>query len=253
MLAITNAFAGTDTDGRRPNGNALNQLCTNEVALMGARFPSAGFISNKQFWELREFHLTVNGLAPHTVNLEPPRDFDIPRVGQTGLEGTRSPELISYLNANASAVLTNKHQLPEGMAGNSSLVGSAPYAAWGKLLNPNPPATPSQGMAHNLGDVPIDVRDSFALNSCAGCLRHETDTRHFMHISFLGALEPADKADDRLRIGVLDGTPEDTVVVSNLLRADVAPGGGRFEDFAQLLTTPAYKISNRPGLRILRS
>ncbi len=250
LLKLTNAFAGPDADRRRPNGNALNQLRTNEVALQGARFPSAGFVADKQFWELREFHLTASGLAPHTANLEPARDFDIPRAAFAGLEGTRSDELMSYLNANASAVLANKHRLPHGMSANSALVGSAPYAAWGKLKNPNPPATPSHGMAHNLGDVAVNVRDIFALNTCAGCHRHETDTRHFMHISFLEAMEPADKVDDRFRIGVDDGTPEDTVVVSNVLKADVMQGGGRFEDFAQLLATPMHKLSNRPGLRM---
>ena len=67
LRTITNDFAGPDRDPRRPNGNALNQLRTNEVALLGARFPAAGFVAAKQFWELREFHLTPR-LAPHTVN-----------------------------------------------------------------------------------------------------------------------------------------------------------------------------------------
>ena len=79
------------------------------------------------------------------------------------------------------------------------------------------------------------LRDSFAVNTCAGCHRHETDTRHFMHITMLEAMEPADKVDDRARIGVEPGTPEDITVLSNVLAADIAPGGGRFEDFTQLL------------------
>ena len=74
-----------------------------------------------------------------------------------------------------------------------------------------------------------------AVNTCAGCHRHETDTRHFMHITMLEAMEPADKVDDRARIGVEPGTPEDITVLSNVLAADIAPGGGRFEDFTQLL------------------
>ena len=235
LRQITNDFAGANAAPDRPNGNALNQLRTNEVALQGARFPADGFVGAKQFWELREFHLTEAGLEPHTVNLEPARDFDVTKVGQIGNEGTRSAELTDYLNANADAVLTATHVLDDGMSANASLVGSAPYGAWGKLTNPNPPTIPSQGVAHDLGDVAVGVRDRFALETCAGCHRHETDTRHFMHITMLEAMEPADKVDDRVRVGIEPGTPESVTVLSNFLRADIAPGGARFESFAALL------------------
>jgi len=250
LRTITNDFAGPDRDPRRPRGNALDQLRTNEVALQGARFPSAGFRGAKQFWELREFHLTADGLTPHTVNLEPSRDFDIARVGQTGSEGTRSVELADYLTANAADVIAGKNTLALGTSGNSALVGSAPYGAWGKRTSPNPPAIPSQGVANDLG-VGIEVRDAFALATCAGCHRHETDTRHFMHITIVDAMEPADKVDDRARIGAADAAPE-TVVLSNLLAADVSPGGGRFEDFARLLETPPSQLADKPGLRMCR-
>jgi hypothetical protein len=235
LRAITNDFAGPNADPSKPNGNALNQLRTNEVALMGARFPTEGFVAAKQFWELREFHLAADGLRPHTVNLEPARDFDIAKVGQVGTEGTRTTELVDYLIANADAVLASTNVLPTTMSGNAALVGSAPYGAWGKLVNPNPPTIASQGVAHDLDDVAVGVRDVFAMNTCAGCHRHETDTRHFMHITMLGAMEPADKVDDRARVGIEPGTPEDTIVLSNLLTADISPGGGRYENFTALL------------------
>jgi hypothetical protein len=106
------------------------------------------------------------------------------------------------------------------MSANSALVGSAPYGAWGTFAGADPA-----------------VRNTFALNTCAGCHRHETDTRHFMHITTVAAMEPADKVDDRARIGVTPETPEDAVVLSNLLAADIAPGGKRHQDYAQLLVT----------------
>lgn len=249
LHTITNGFSGPDQDLRRPNGNALDQLRTNEVALAGARFPATGFTAAKQFWELREFHLTANGLEPHTMNLEPARDFDVLRTGNTGLEGTRSAELISYLLANADSVLAGKHKLADGMSANSALVGSSPYGAWGKLVNPNPPTIAATGVAHDLGSVAIPVRDSFALNTCAGCHRHETDTRHFMHISFVGAMEPLDKVDDRTRVGVQPGTPDDAVVLSNFLRGEIEPGGGRYEDFAALLATTPSDLHEKQGLK----
>jgi len=224
LRSLTNEFAGPDLDGRRPNGNALNQLRTNEVALQGARFPITGFVAAKQFWELREFHLTSSGFAPHTVNLEPARDFDIAKTGHTGLEGTRSAELSSYLIADADA---------------------------GKFTNPNPPMIPSSGVAHDLDpSVGIEVRDSFALNTCAGCHRHETDTRHFMHITLLGAMEPSDKADDRARIVVPEGSTDASVVLSNFMRAEISPGGARYEDFTALLTTRPERLRNAPGMRM---
>ncbi|MDQ3364953.1 MAG: hypothetical protein M3680_05950 [Myxococcota bacterium] len=249
LRTITTDFSGPDRDRRRPNGNALNQLRTNEVALMGARFPTAGFVTAKQFWELREFALTATGLQPHTVNLEPARDFDVARPNQLEGEGSRTDELISFLGSNAAAVAAGRFTLPAGMSGNSALVGSAPYGAWGKLLNPSPPTRPATGFVHDLTGVDIAVRDSFALSTCAGCHRHETDTRHFMHVTLVGAMEPADKVDDRARVGVGPTTSDDATVLSNLLAADIAPGGGRHDDYARLLVTTGAELQNRRGPR----
>jgi hypothetical protein len=251
LLSLTNGFAGPDQDPRRPNGNALNQLRTNEVSLMGARFPQAGWNAGRQIWELREFHLTTTALAPHTMNLEPARDFDVSKPTFLEPEGTRSAELATFLSANSAAVLVSRHALPASMLANASLVGSAPYGAWGKTQNPNPPTIPSQGVAHALGSVAINVRDAFAINTCAGCHRHETDTRHFMHVTFVGAMEPNAKTDDRLRIGA-DALPDDAVVLSNFLAGEVAPGGARYADFTQLLVTKRQDLRDKPGLRACR-
>jgi hypothetical protein len=251
LLNLTRDFSGPDQDTRRPNGNAINQVRTNEVALQGARFPNPGFVAGKQIWEIREFHLTTTALAPHTMNLEPARDFDIFKTAFIPPEGTRAAELSAYLNANAAAVLASNHKLADGMSANASLVGSAPYGAWGKLVNPNPPTIPSQGVENALEGVAIDVRDSFAINTCAGCHRHETDTRHFMHISFVGALEPTSKTDDRVRIGVADAA-DDAIAVSNFLRNDVSPGGARYQDLTELLVTKRIDLKDKPGLRPCR-
>jgi hypothetical protein len=244
LLGLTRDFSGPDQDRRRPNGNALDQLRTNEVALQGARFTHAGsgFVNAKQFWELREFHLTSTGLAPHTMNLEPARDFDVFRAGMVEHEGTRSPELVSFLNANAAAVLAATHQLPDGMSANSSLVGSSPYGAWAAF-----------------DGVAPAVRNSFAINTCAGCHRHETATNHFMHVTFVGAMEPnvVDNAGtsqtitDRALIGV-ESASDDTVALSNFLRAEISPGGARFEDFTKLIVTKRNDLRDKPGLRSCR-
>lgn len=251
LLGLTSDFSGPDQDRRRPNGNALNQLRTNEVILQGARLPNDGFVAGRQIWELREFRLTTAGLTPHTMNLEPARDFDVAKATFVAPEGTRSAELAAFLSANSAAVLASRFALPEGMSANSSLVGSAPYGAWGKLVNPNPPTVPAQGVAHALEGVAIDVRDSFAINTCAGCHRHETDTRHFMHVSFVGALEPTSRSEERARLGVADAADGD-VVLSGFLADEIEPGGARFADFTELLVTKRNDLRDKPGLRACR-
>ena len=44
-------------------------------------------------------------------------------------------------------------------------------------------------------------------------------------------------------------TPDGAVVLSNVLAADISPGGGRFEDFARLLVMSPNDLRNRPGRR----
>jgi hypothetical protein len=57
--------------------------------------------------------------------------------------------------------------------------------------------------------------------------------------------------DDRARIGV-DDEPDDVVALSNFLRADVSPGGARYEDLTQLLVTKRVDLKDKPGLRSCR-
>jgi hypothetical protein len=264
LRELTEAFSGAGSDPRRVNGNALNQIRTNEVSSQGARFftnPASPappvWASGTGVWELREFRLASGGIVPHTVNLEPSRDFDIARpviqgLGQVGLEGTRPGELSAFLQQNGPAVLAGSYKLPRGMSGNSALVaGRSPHISWGKDA-PIAPAIAAPGQPNQLG-ADIDVRDKFALTTCAGCHRHETDTRHFMHITALGAMEPnraTPLIEDRTAAGVIEGTPEDAIVLSNALRADISPGGGRHEDFKALLAMTPRDLRNKPGIRV---
>ena len=241
LLSLTRDFSGPDKDTRRPNGNALNQLRTNEVSLLGARLPAAGFVSAPQLWELREFHLTSAGLTPHTMNLEPSRDFDVAHAGQVFPEGTRSSELVAFLNANTAAVLASRHVIPAGMVANSTLVGTGTYPAW-----------QAPGVASN-------VRDAFALATCAGCHRHETGIP-FMHVTFASALvdptppialaaEPTDS--DAEPATDSDAAPAtDSIVLSSFVTDQL--GGERGADFAQLLVTKRKDLRDKPGLQPCR-
>ncbi len=241
LRTITNDFAGPDADKRRPNGNALSQLRTNEVILV---HPTPGDMGRR--WELREFHLTKDGFAMHPVGQEPSRDFDVaPR-------GTRSAELGDWLVANAEAVKSNTHTIPASWLGNSSLVGTG-FGAWGS--GAGGPIKTTAGVA-----VPDDVRKAFAVNTCAGCHRHETDTRSFLHLTDRRALDPLD-ANDAANLPPAS-TPEEErqTVLSFFLQDEISPptaaqpeGGPRYADFAKLLRTKPWELFEKPGLRVCAS
>jgi hypothetical protein len=131
LRTVTNGFAGPGADPRRPNGNALNQLRTNEVVLKhlagchpdgtmlptGLCKPADGTtFPTQKLWELREFQINAAGkLAQHTMNQDPSRDFDVaPRFdGTTQVgSGTRSAELADFLMANQAAVEAGAHTIP---------------------------------------------------------------------------------------------------------------------------------------------
>lgn len=231
LRQITNDFSGPGADRHRPNGNALNQLRTNEVRLV---FPTPGTLSKR--WELREFHLHEEGLVMAPVAQEPSRDFDVaPR-------GTRSTELGDFLNANSDAVLASKHTIPSAWLGNSSLVGSG-FPAWG---------TPTDS-AGNV--VPEPVRHAFAINTCAGCHRHETNTKSFLHLTDRRALDPADANDAANLPPAPTVDSERQTVLSLFLQAEIAPpsatlpeGGARYADFAKLLLMKPWSLLPKPGL-----
>jgi hypothetical protein len=251
LRQITNDFSGADRDVRRPNGNALDQLRTNEVATQGARrFGDEQPLSTPQFWELREFRLSAatGKLAQHTVNLEPSRDFDIARSAYVSPMGTRSTELASWLLANEEAILASRQVMPASMLGNSALVGSAPFGAWGKA---------SSNGTHSLvtADDPSvrvsdRIRDEFAIDTCAGCHRHEssTPTPHFMHLSDRRAIDAVDQTTLGLTPPANDRDARATVL-SKFLQADVAPDGGRYRDFVTLLETKPRDVKEKPGRR----
>ncbi len=242
LRSVTNDFSGPDADRRRPNGSALNQLRTNEVALLGNRTVSTSL--PPQLWELREFRLSreTGLLQQHTVNLEPSREYDLPPRGT--LE--RSQQLAELLLSNRDAVLANTHQIPTWMLASSTLVGTG-FPAWG-----------SGGTFTTVDGRTVDpeLRRAFALNTCGGCHRHETDTRHtparaattgtFLHLSSPLALDLVDRPADL-----------STTSLSAFLRDEVAAptterplGGPRYADFTRLLHLQPQDVCNATGLRV---
>ena len=174
--SITNDFSGPDQDPSRPNGNAIDQVRTNDVRLVFTPGAASSFNNLGKLWEVREFHLRTDGLHQTPMAQEPSRDFDVAPRGTTQVlgTGTRSAELAAWLGANADKVLAGTHSIPKAWEANSSYVaGSASLGtsvpAWG---------TNASGVRQIPG-VSEDVRHSFALNICAGCHRQETGRPQF--------------------------------------------------------------------------
>jgi hypothetical protein len=266
LRTITNSFSGPDADPRRQNGNALNQLRTNEVALKhvaGCASPavppalcppaeSTAFPTQK-LWELREFHITSAGLTQVPMAQEPSRDFDtvVRKDGPTRVigTGTRSNELAQWMLANQADILAGKHTVPAAWLANSSYVGSG-VSAWGAGL----------GFNYNDGStvtpVPEAVRASFALNTCAGCHRHEANaatgasaTPTFLHITDPRALDPAE-ANDQAAIAAAGGARN--TVISDFLAKEIAVGGPRYNDLASLLHVKPWDLKGFAGLKVCK-
>lgn len=143
LQAITTQFAGRNAAPGRPNGSALSQLRTNEIAL---DFP----------WELREFTIAPTGLLqPDTVKLTPDLSFD------------QTPTLADFVNANAADIIAETHTVPELFAGAPFLGGSS--------LN-NLTAWRAPGIVDN------EARHHFSLNTCNGCHGLEETGTAFLHV-----------------------------------------------------------------------
>jgi hypothetical protein len=145
LEAITTGFAGRNAAPGRPNGSALSQLRTNEIALSSP-------------WELREFVLspTTGLLVPATVKLTPDLAFD------------NSAALGRFINANEAAILTETHDVP-------ALFEGAPFVA-GSSLN-NLTAFRAVGVTNP------EARHKFSLNTCSGCHGTEETGTPFLHVN----------------------------------------------------------------------
>lgn len=144
LQAITDQFAGPNVAPTKPNGSALNQLRSNEVAL---GFP----------WELREFNLnaTTHRFDEVTVKQTPELSFN---QGST---------LQSFINTNQAQILANNYTVPLTFAAQPFLGASAPNGPPTVAWNSAPPPA-SNAARHN-----------FSLGTCNACHGGETNTGFF--------------------------------------------------------------------------
>jgi Concanavalin A-like lectin/glucanases superfamily len=139
LQAITDRFTGRNAVPSMPNGSALIDVRTNEIAL--------SFV-----WQLREFHLspTTGFLDPATLALTPDQSFN------------GSARLGRFINANEAAVVAETHEVP-------ATFEDQPFQA-GAVFN-NIDAWDAPGIKNP------EARHKLSLNTCNGCHGGETNTR----------------------------------------------------------------------------
>jgi hypothetical protein len=155
LQALTQQVVLRNTVPAKPNGNAINQIRTNEIMLAAP-------------WELREFRFltTSTPLLGETTMALTPGD---PRNG--------TANFANFVNTNTAAILAGTYTVPPTwltlpFLGANSLVPAPATTFW------NAP-----GIAN------LNARHKFSANTCNGCHAREMNTT-FTHINEFGGLSP---------------------------------------------------------------
>ncbi len=173
LQAITQQFVLANSNPRKPNGSALGQLRTNEVALAAP-------------WELREFQLTQQ---PFTF-LQETTVADTPEDGfNNNANGTG--RLLQWIVNVIKPALLAGHEAPTAQV--PLFFGGAPFLAGNSLVPDNPGVITHHWNAPGLninvtanpGNLNI-LRENWARHrvsraACSGCHRREVFT-HFVHV-----------------------------------------------------------------------
>jgi hypothetical protein len=179
LQSMTESVVRRGAAPAKGNGNAINQIRTNEVAL-------------GSWWELREFTLTdeqpafntdfpANGpLRTHTV-AQTPNDGAFSAAGA-------DPTINAFVNGPVTASVP----LPAANPGRCSASYTAPYFFGGvPLRGGNSLIPPGHWRANSItGASPpanICARHQFSLNTCDGCHKDDTAT-NFTHIDPLSPI-----------------------------------------------------------------
>ncbi|HEX8852684.1 MAG TPA: hypothetical protein VF754_04315, partial [Pyrinomonadaceae bacterium] len=155
LQAITDQFTKANAAPSKPNGSALNQLRTNEIAI--ANLPP------DEHWQLREFRLPRGDGHLFEANAK-----------QTPHETLRNTDLTAdYVNADAAAILAGTYTVPDFWLSQKFLTNASDV--------PFPP-----GVFWNDGPtVPIinrQVRHLFSLGTCSACHNVPETGTLFTHI-----------------------------------------------------------------------
>ncbi|MFL6621926.1 MAG: choice-of-anchor X domain-containing protein [Sulfurifustis sp.] len=150
LQAITDPVVVAGADPSKPNGSALNQLRTNEIAIA----PPGGQ------WELREFKIDplVSGhLSEVTVKQTPSTSLNNQAV------------IRDFINDNEAAILAGTYVVPLDYPGMTPFLGGSSITPFGVFWN-------GPAVINNL-----EARHLFSLGTCNGCHAGETNTA-FTHV-----------------------------------------------------------------------
>lgn len=154
LQAITDQFTNANAAPSKPNGSAINQVRTNEIAL-------------SRPWELREFVLQQGSPLLRIVSTQQTPHNTLNNGGL----------LANYINANAAAIVADAHVVPNQWLFQPFLTGS------------NFNFSTANGAVWNAPGVGNQPRHKFSLGTCNAC--HGGETRdntlgstdlHFVHI-----------------------------------------------------------------------
>jgi hypothetical protein len=145
LQAITERFVGRGARPDHPGGSAFTALRTNEVDF-----------GDNQTWELRSFQRSpASGLLePAPLALTPDASFN------------DTSTLASYINANQTAILADRHTVPAVFAGQPFQAGAI-FNVLGTWFAP---------------EVDNEARHHFALNTCNGCHSLDETGTFFLQI-----------------------------------------------------------------------
>jgi len=194
LQAITDQFTKANAAPDKPNGSALNQLRTNEIAIRNA--------APDNFWQLREFRLPVGNGHLFEANAK-----------QTPHESLRNTDLTAnYINGNVFPILLDTYIVPEFLPGMQPFLTNASDVPGLPLATPTATPTPTPVFWSDGPNVTINVRQTrhlFSLNTCSACHHGETFTS-FTHIKPAAFGTPAALSGFMTGINVVDpadGTP----------------------------------------------
>lgn len=152
LQAITDQFTRANAAPRKPNGSALNQLRTNEIAIANP--------APDDTWQMREFRLPAPNGHLQEVNVKLTPD-----------ESLRNKDLTAnYVNADTPRILIERHDVPLFWLGQKFL-GNHSNVPFGTFWNNGP----------TIAIVNRQARHLFSLNTCSACHSGETNTT-FTHI-----------------------------------------------------------------------
>lgn len=177
---ITEQFVRADADPRRPNGSAIGQIRTNEVALPQDDPP----LDPPPFvWELREFQLTQKPFSflEETTTAETPQD----RFNDESPQFGGSPLLADWIQGPVQNALASNNDCAAPIPKVPLLFqGSLPASDNFLGANPQIPEDDPGAITYHWDHpnltyaYPFEnwARHRVSLNACSGCHRRETDT-----------------------------------------------------------------------------